>query len=138
VVTIDLGGATLLHPTNKQDVGARLARVVRKVAYGQNVVARGPAYRSHIVRGDTVVVTFDNLAAGLRVRGDSLGGFAIAGADQRWVWANAKVDGSRVLVWNAAVKNPVAVRYAWADNPVNANLYNSEALPAAPFRTDRW
>ena len=138
VVIIDLGGATLLHPTNKQDVGARLARVVRKVAYGQNVIASGPTYRSHTVRGDTVVVTFTNIASGLRVHGDSLGGFAIAGADHRWVWANAKVDGARVLVWSPSVKKPVAVRYAWADNPNKANLYNSEALPAAPFRTDRW
>jgi sialate O-acetylesterase len=136
-VIIDLGGATLLHPTNKQDVGARLARVVRKVAYGQNVIASGPTYRSHTTRGDTVVVTFANLASGLRVRGDSLGGFAIAGADNRWVWANAKIDGSSVRVWSAAVKKPVAVRYAWADNPDRANLYNSEGLPTAPFRKDR-
>lgn len=138
VVTIDLGGATELHPRNKQDVGARLARVVRKVAYGQNVIASGPTYRSLAMRGDTATVTFANAAAGLRVRGDSLGGFAIAGADHRWVWAKAKIDGSRVLVWSAAVKTPVAVRYAWADNPEHANLYNSEGLPAAPFRTDAW
>jgi len=136
VVTIDLGGATALHPTNKQDVGARLARVVRKVVYGQNVIASGPTYRSHVIRGDTMAVTFANLASGLRVRGDSLGGFAIAGADGRWVWANAKIDGTRVLVWSPAVKKPVAVRYAWANNPDRANLYNSEGLPAAPFRTD--
>jgi sialate O-acetylesterase len=139
VVTIDLGGVPPeLHPRNKQDVGARLARVVRKVAYGQNVLASGPTYRSHATRGDTAVVVFGNVAAGLRVRGDSLGGFAIAGADRRWVWANAKIEGSRVLVWSASVKKPVAVRYAWADNPEHANLYNSEGLPAAPFRTDAW
>jgi sialate O-acetylesterase len=83
-------------------------------------------------------VTFANLASGLRVRGDSLGGFAIAGADHRWVWARAKLDGSRVLVWSAAVKHPIAIRYAWADNPERANLYNNEGLPAAPFRTDKW
>ena len=138
VVTIDLGGATELHPRNKQDVGARLARIVRKVAYGQNVIASGPTYHSQVTSGDTVVVTLGNVAAGLRVRGDSLGGFAIAGADRRWAWANAKIEGSRVLVWSSAVKKPVAVRYAWADNPEHANLYNSEGLPAAPFRTDGW
>jgi sialate O-acetylesterase len=139
VVIIDLGGAPPeLHPRNKQDVGARLSRVVRKVAYGQTVIASGPTYRSNAIRGDTAVVTFANVASGLRVHGDSLGGFAIAGADRRWVWANAKVDGSRVLVWSAAVQKPVAVRYAWADNPEHANLYNSEGLPAAPFRTDKW
>jgi sialate O-acetylesterase len=143
VVTIDLGGVPAeLHPRNKQDVGARLARVVRKVAYRQNVIASGPTYRSHTLRGDTVVVTFGNIGAGLRARGNSLGGFAVAGADRRWVWANAKIyrsgGGSRVLVWSAAVKQPVAVRYAWADNPEHANLYNSEGLPAAPFRTDAW
>jgi sialate O-acetylesterase len=97
VVTIDLGGATELHPPNKQDVGARLARVVRKVAYGHTVIASGPTYRSHVIHGDTAVVMFANLAAGLRVHGDSLGGFAIAGADRRWFWANAKLDGTRVL-----------------------------------------
>jgi sialate O-acetylesterase len=139
VVTIDLGGVPPeLHPRNKQDVGARLARVVRKVAYGQTVIASGPTYRSYAIRGDTVVVTFANVASGLHMHGDSLGGFAIAGADRRWVWANAKIEGSRVLVWSAAVEKPVAVRYAWADNPERANLYNSERLPAAPFRTDRW
>ena len=138
-MTIDLGGNPPdLHPRNKQDVGARLARVVRKVAYGQKVIASGPTYRSHAIRGDTVVVTFANVASGLRVRGDSLSGFAIAGADRRWVWANAKIDGSRVLVWSAAIQKPLAVRYAWADNPVRANLYNSEGLPAAPFRSDNW
>jgi sialate O-acetylesterase len=137
-VIVDLGGNPPdLHPRNKQDVGARLARVVRKVAYGQTVIASGPTYRSHVIRGDTVVVTFVNVASGLRVHGDSLGGFAIAGADGRWVWANAKLDGSRVLVWSAAVKKPVAVRYAWADNPQRANLYNSEGLPAAPFAVER-
>jgi sialate O-acetylesterase len=138
VVTIDLGGATQLHPRNKQDVGARLARVVRQVAYGQNVIASGPTYRSHAMRGDTMVVTLGNVAAGLRVHGDSLGGFTIAGTDHHWVWANAKIEGTRVLVWSAAVPKPVAVRYAWADNPEHANLYNSEGLPAAPFRTDAW
>jgi sialate O-acetylesterase len=139
VVIIDLGGQPPeLHPRNKQDVGARLARVVRKVAYGQTVIASGPTYRSHAIRGDTAIVTFTNLASGLRVHGDSLGGFAIAGADHRWVWAHAKIDGSRVLVWSAAVEKPVAVRYAWADNPEHANLFNSEGLPATPFRTDQW
>jgi sialate O-acetylesterase len=139
VVTIDLGGMPPdLHPRNKQDVGARLARVVRKVAYGQTVVASGPTYRSHAMLGDTAVVTFANVASGLRMHGDSLGGFAIAGADRRWVWASARIDGSRVLVWSATVGKPVAVRYAWADNPERANLYNSEGLPAAPFRTDKW
>jgi sialate O-acetylesterase len=134
VITIDLGGVPPeLHPRNKQDVGARLARVVRQVAYGQTVIASGPTYRSHVIRGDTVVVTLANIASGLRVHGDSLGGFAIAGADGRWVWASAKIDGSRVLVWSAAVKKPAVVRYAWADNPERANLYNSEGLPAAPF-----
>jgi sialate O-acetylesterase len=138
VVIIDLGGARELHPRNKQDVGARLARVVRKVAYGQNVIASGPTYRSHTIRGDTAVVSFANLADGLRVRGDSLGGFAIAGPDHHWVWAHARLNGSTVLVWNPSITKPIAIRYAWADNPERANLYNSEGLPAAPFRTDKW
>ena len=139
-ITIDVGEATDIHPRNKQDVGARLARVARKVAYGQSVVASGPTYRRHTIRDGRVSVEFDNVAGGLVSRGreGSVGGFAIAGADGRFVWAQARIDGRRVVVWSDEVRDPVAVRYAWADNPSTANLYNREGLPAAPFRTDTW
>ena len=139
-ITIDVGDADDIHPRNKQDVGARLALVARKVAYGQSVVASGPTYRRHTVRDGRVWVEFANVAGGLVARGrDALvGGFAIAGTDQRLVWAQARIDGDRVVVWSDEVREPVAIRYAWADNPNTANLYNREGLPAAPFRTDTW
>jgi sialate O-acetylesterase len=136
-VTIDLGGATELHPTNKQDVGRRLALVARDVAYAERVRAAGPTYRSHAVRDGRVIVEL--AANGLVARGaDSLGAFQIAGADRRFVWARARVEGERVVVWSDAVRAPVAVRYAWANNPADANLYDRAGLPAAPFRTDDW
>jgi sialate O-acetylesterase len=136
-ITIDVGEG-LLHPLNKRDPGERLARVARRVAYGEAVVSAGPAYRSFATRGDTIVVTFSN-ARGLRAKGRGPpGGFAIAGADQRFVWAQARIVGQTVKVWSPDVSRPVAVRYAWANNPDRANLYNGEGLPAGPFRTDGW
>ena len=139
-ITIDVGEATDIHPRNKQDVGARLARVARKVVYGQSVVASGPTYRRHTIQGGRVSVEFDNVAGGLVSRGREglVGGFAVAGADGRFVWAKAHIEDGRVVVWSDAVREPVAVRYAWADNPSTASLYNREGLPAAPFRTDTW
>jgi sialate O-acetylesterase len=139
-ITIDVGGATQLHPTNKQDPGHRLALVARRVAYGERVVASGPTYRAHTVRGDSVIVSFDHADGGLTTTaGDgSVGAFAVAGADRRWVWARARVEGDHVVVWSDQVRAPVAVRYAWSNSPVSANLYNGARLPAAPFRTDTW
>jgi sialate O-acetylesterase len=137
-ITIDVGGD--LHPLNKQDVGARLARVALKTVYGRAIVASGPTYKSHRALGDTIVVDFANAAGGLVVSSSDgrPGAFAIAGADHKFVWANARVVGTQAYVWSESVKTPVAVRYAWANNPQGANLYNRERLPAAPFRTDRW
>ena len=139
-IAIDVGEAGDIHPKNKQDVGKRLALVARRVAYDQRVVASGPTYRSHVVRDGKVIVSFHYVGRGLESRSPdgSVGGFAIAGADRRWTWANARITGTRVEVWSDAVSNPVAVRYAWANNPEKANLYNHDGLPAAPFRTDQW
>lgn len=140
-ITIDVGEAADIHPRNKQDVGLRLALVARKTAYGQSVVASGPTYRRHTVRGGQIEIEFDNVGSGLAARGStdgSLGGFAIAGADRRLVWAQARIAGNKVVVWNDRVPRPVSVRYAWANNPQGANLFNREGLPAAPFRTDTW
>jgi sialate O-acetylesterase len=139
-ITIDLGEAANIHPKNKQDVGARLALVARKVAYGEPILASGPTYRAHAVHGDTIVVEFSDVGGGLvaRAADGRVGGFSLAGADRKFAWADAKIVGSRVYVWSDRVKHPVAVRYAWANNPDRANLYNREELPAAPFRTDRW
>jgi sialate O-acetylesterase len=138
-VTIDIGGADDIHPKNKADVGKRLALVGRKVAYGEKVLASGPTYRAHTISGGRITVRFANTGSGLvsRGTGGTIGGFAVAGADRRFVRADARVEGNHVVVWSDAVPKPVAVRYAWANNPPDANLYNREGLPAAPFRTDR-
>ena len=149
-ITIDVGDPADIHPTDKQPVGERLARVARRVAYGEAVLASGPTYRSHTVRGNRVTVRFANIGRGLQARGGiepvgragALGaargsGFAIAGADRRWVWAQVRIERDRVVLWSDQVPNPVAVRYAWAGNPAST-LYNSAGLPAAPFRTDNW
>jgi sialate O-acetylesterase len=145
VVAIDLGlapGGTgdALHPPNKQDVGARLALAARKVAYGEKIEHSGPLYRRHSIRDGRAILEFNHVGRGLVVgrHGGELQGFAIAGADRQFVWASAKIDRDRVLVWSERVSQPVAVRYAWTDNPDRANLYNRAGLPAAPFRTDAW
>ena len=152
-VIIDIGEEKDIHPKNKQDVGRRLAVAARAVAYGQKVEYRGPTYRSRVVRGGTVVVQFDHIGGGLESRSPNLvdpggslaprehgvvGGFAIAGADRRFFWADARIVGNTVVVSSSAVPAPVAVRYAWDNNPTTASLYNAEGLPAVPFRTDSW
>lgn len=137
-VIIDIGDADSVHPRNKQDVGLRLALAARKVAYGEDIVCSGPVYRSHEVRDGRVVVELDHVGGGLVARGGEPRGFAVAGADRHFVWAEAAIEGDRVVVWSDAVPDPVAVRYAWGDNPEDANLYNAEGLPASPFRTDDW
>ena len=139
-ITIDVGDPSDIHPRNKLDVGKRLARVALKTVYGRAIVASGPTYQSHRVLGDTIVIDFANADGGLVVGSPDgrAGAFAIAGADRKFVWAKARVVGTRAYVWSESVKAPLAVRYAWANNPERANLYNREKLPAAPFRTDRW
>ncbi len=140
-VIIDIGEAKDIHPRNKDDVGYRLSLAALKVAYGKDLVYSGPIYKSMIVDGDKAVLEFDHKGSGLLVK-DKYGylkSFAIAGADKKFVWAKAHLTAdNKVVVYNEAVKNPVAVRYAWADNPDDANLYNAEGLPASPFRTDDW
>ncbi len=129
-----------IHPHNKQEVGRRLALLARKNIYGEtDLVAEGPVYQSHQITDGKIIIHFDaNDAAGMIVKGEHLTGFAIAGADKRWVWAEARLnsDGT-VTVWSARVPAPVAVRYAFETNPP-VNLYNRAGLPARPFRTDDW
>jgi len=137
-VTIDIGEWNDIHPLNKKDVGERLAATACKVAYGEDVVHSGPVYESMKVDGNKVILSFRNIGSGLTVRGDTLHEFAIAGQDQTFQWAKARIEGENVIVWNEEVKNPIAVRYAWSDNPENANLYNMEGFPSSPFRTDAW
>lgn len=137
-VAIDIGEWNDIHPLNKKDVGKRLALAARKVAYGEDdIVYSGPIYESMKIEGNKVILTFSNTGIGLIAKGDDeLKGFAIAGSDSNFVWAKAEIKDKKVIVWSEEVSNPIAVRYAWADNPGNANLYNKEGLPASPFRTD--
>lgn len=153
-VTVDIGDAGNIHPPDKWDVGRRLALSARHVAYGKDdTVYSGPVYKSAKVEGKKIRISFDQTGSGLAIGNPperfftsqkknppttvppELQGFAIAGTDDIFLWAKAAIDGDTVIVWNDAVANPVAVRYAWADNPA-CNLYNKECLPAMPFRTD--
>ena len=134
-VAIDIGDARDVHPTNKQAVGDRLARQALAKVYGCAVVCNGPLYRSHRIAGNAIRIEFD-YAAGLKTNdGSPVKGFAIAGRDQKFEWAEAQIDGTAVVVRSAQVPEPIAVRYAWANNP-SVNLSNGVDLPASPFRTD--
>jgi sialate O-acetylesterase len=133
VVTIDVGEWNDLHPTRKQPVGERLALAARHVAYGEDLTYSGPTLRSLEARGRRLLLHFDHTGSGLEARGNPPGGFDVAGRDGHFVPAKAKILGDVVEVWSDAVDDPVAARYAWADNPATANLYNFEGLPAAPF-----
>jgi len=138
VVATDIGEWNDVHPLNKEDVGKRLALGAQKVAYGdETVVYSGPIYQSMKIEGNKIILTFKHIGSGLVGQGGSeLKHFAIAGADKKFVWAKAKIEDDKVIVWNDDITDPVAVRYAWADNPEGANLYNKEGLPASSFRTD--
>lgn len=136
-VAIDIGEADDIHPKNKQDVGLRLALGAEAMVYGMDQPHSGPIYRSMTVEEGKIRLRFDHAYGGLKAKGNMLKGFAIAGQDSKFVWAEAKIDGDDVLVWSKDVQQPVAVRYAWADNPI-CNLYNGADLPASPFRTDDW
>jgi len=138
-VTIDLGEWNDIHPDNKKDVGERLALIARRFNYGENkLVFSGPMYKSSTIAGDKIIISFDHVGAGLKaIDSEALSAFEIAGVDKKFVWAQAKIEGNQVVVYAENVTSPKYVRYAWADNPVNPNLYNQENLPASPFRTDR-
>lgn len=134
---IDIGVADDIHPKNKQDVGDRLARAALHGTYGHDVVPSGPLFRRMEREGSTVRLYFDHVDGGLEARDGALERFAIAGADRSFVWADARIEDSTVVVSSAEVDEPVAVRYGWANNPT-VNLYNAAGLPASPFRTDDW
>jgi len=139
-VAIDIGEWNDVHPLNKEDIGKRLALGAQKVAYGdETVVYSGPIYQSMKIEGNKIALSFAHIGDGLIAKGGGeLKYFAIAGANKKFIWAKAKIQGDKVIVRNDDITNPVAVRYAWADNPEGANLYNKEGLPASPFRTDEW
>jgi sialate O-acetylesterase len=148
--TVPLAAAPNIHPKNKFDVGTRLARWALARDYGKPLVPSGPLFKAAVVEGDKIRVSFDFTGAGLMVAtkdglapatpapGTPLKRFAIAGADKKWVWADAVIDKDTVVVSSPAVTSPVAVRYAFQINPDGANLYNKDGLPASPFRTDDW
>jgi sialate O-acetylesterase len=129
---IDLGNTVDIHPKNKQEVGYRLSLDALAIAYGQNVEYSGPVFKSAEAKGKSLVIHFDHAEGGLA--GNK--GFAIAGEDGQFVWADAKVQGSTVTLTAKGVDHPVAVRYAWANNPDQANVYNKAGLPAVPFRAE--
>ncbi len=157
-VLIDIGESGDIHPRNKQDVGERLARIALAKDYGQSISWSGPVYDSMTVDKGRAVLRFLHADGGLLAKplpavcdvksqtketaplirnspASQIEGFAICGADKNWIWADAKIDGDKVVVWSDKVPEPLAVRYAWADNPT-CNLYNGAGLPASPFRTD--
>jgi sialate O-acetylesterase len=138
-VAIDLGEWNDIHPDNKKAVGERLALAAWKLAYGEkDIVYSGPLYNSAFIENNRITISFDHCGSGLTaIDGEPLSQFAIAGADKKFVWANARIEGDKVMVWSERVPAPQYVRYAWADNPDGANLYNMEGLPASPFRTDQ-
>jgi len=137
-VTIDIGNANNIHPNNKWDVGKRLALAALHSTYDRDVVYSGPIYKSMKKDGCTIRLSFKHVANGLSAgNAGQLNGFTIAGKDKIFYQADALIDGDKVVVSSGKVPDPVAVRYAWDDNP-ECNLYNSVDLPASPFRTDKW
>jgi sialate O-acetylesterase len=138
-VTIDLGEWNDIHPDNKKDVGERLALAAQKIIYKEKkLVSSGPLYQSFKIDDNEIILNFSHSGSGLiSIDGEALSWFAIAGADKKFVWAKAKIEGNQVVVWSDEVPEPKFVRYGWADNPDGANLYNKEGLPASPFRTDQ-
>ncbi|MDU0369042.1 sialate O-acetylesterase [Hymenobacter endophyticus] len=137
-VITDAGEWNDIHPLNKQTPGHRLALAAQKVAYGDaKVVSSGPLYQEMQVAGHKATLSFGSIGGGLVAKGGGpLKGFAVAGPDKKFVWAEARIEGKKVVVWSDKVPVPAVVRYAWADNPEGANLYNQEGLPASPFSTE--
>lgn len=138
--TIDIGNPADIHPRNKKDVGYRLALNALAKTYGVSTSYRGPVVKSQQVDGKRIILSFDNAAGGFEIK-DPYGyirGFEVAGSDQQFHFAKATIDGDKIIVSSEEVAAPVAVRYAWSDAPVDANVFNKEGLPMEPFRTDNW
>ena len=137
-VTIDLGEWNDIHPLNKKDAGERLALWAEHLAYGSDDPDySGPLFESYTTEGNKMILKFSHTGSGMVVRGGGgLYYFSIAGADKNYIWAKAAIEGDKVIVWNEKLANPVSVRYAWANNPEGANLYNKKGLPASPFETE--
>ena len=139
-VAADIGNSIDIHPKNKQDVGKRLAAIALHNMYQKNIVCSGPTYQSMQTNGNKVLLSFSNTGSGLMVK-DKYGyikGFEVAGADKQFHYAKGYIDGDKVVVYNDSVTAPVTVRFGWADDAGDDNLFNKEGFPAAPFRTDNW
>lgn len=135
-VAIDLGEWNDIHPDNKKEVGERLALAADKIAYEKDIVYSGPIFQSATIEGNKIIISFTHTGSGLIANdGEALREFAIAGADKKFVWAKAKIEGDKIIVSSDYIAKPEYVRYAWADNP-DVNFYNKEGLPASAFRTD--
>lgn len=138
-VTTDIGNAKDIHPTNKQDVGLRLAAIALNNVYGKKQIFSGPTYKSQEIKGNQIILTFNNIGSGLSTPNNSeLKGFEIAGADKVFHSAKAIIKDNKIIVSSENVPNPVAVCYGWADDDTEINLFNKEKFPASPFRTDNW
>ena len=139
-VTTDIGNSTDIHPKDKQDVGKRLAFIALNNLYGQTMEYSGPVYRIMETDGHRMVLHFGHTGGGLSTpdKYGYLRGFEVAGTDQEWHYAKAAIQGDKVVVWSDEVATPVAVRYGWADDAWEDNLFNKDGLPAPPFRTDQW
>ena len=138
-VAIDIGDPNDIHPRNKQDVGKRLALAALGIAYDQDLVYSGPKFESATVEGDKIRVKFTHTGSGLTIK-DRYGyirGFAIAGADKKFMWAQGYLDGNDIILYNEKIKSPTEVRYNWSNNP-DGNVYNKEGLPAIPFKSDHY
>jgi len=139
-ITTDIGNPKDIHPTNKQDVGKRLAAIALKNVYKQNRICTGPTYKSMEIQGNKITVSFDNLGSGLFTP-DKYGyvkGFEIAGEDRLFYFAKAQIVNNKVVVFSDKVTNPMAIHFGWADDASDNNLYNNEGFPADSFRTDNW
>ncbi|WP_289663669.1 sialate O-acetylesterase [Flavobacterium panacagri] len=138
-VTTDIGNAKDIHPTNKQDIGLRLAATALNNIYGKKQVHSGPTYKSQTIKGNEIILTFDNIGSGLSTpNNDELKGFEIAGSDKVFHAAKAIIKDNKIIVSSDKVQNPSAVHYGWADDDTAINLFNKEKFPASPFRTDNW
>ena len=139
-VITDIGDSSNIHPKDKQDVGKRLAAIALHNVYGEDIVYNGPVYTSMKTEGNKANISFTDIGSGL-IAHDRYGyikGFEVAGADKKFHYAKAYISGNTVVVYNDSVNAPIAVRYGWADNNLEDNLFNKEGFPAEPFRTDDW
>ncbi|MGO4911029.1 sialate O-acetylesterase [Leeuwenhoekiella sp. W20_SRS_FM14] len=136
-VLIDVGEWNDIHPLNKKDVGHRLALGAKKLVYHKDVVSSGPRFKSLKIEDNKAIVHYDLFNSSIQIQGAKPQGFAVAGADGKFYWAEAQVVGNTIVLTSEQVSKPVYVRYAWADNPDTANVFNTQGLPALPFRTDK-